>query len=231
MQKLTVVFLLILSAPSCVLSLDTGIYVQSRKQTLWNLRADGKEAEPWKGVSKPQDKKTIYFLPTGFTIQAVLRNAIFSYNTETYVTAETETDTVYLNRVVIPRGTKLHGTAGIQKTHDRVNVYFHTVVFPEGDEIKISAAAKSVDGSDGLIGKVERHKDGRIASIALKTIVAGVAAGVSASAENTAVSGAANEIAGDTIKDIQVADEKIDTSIYVESGVLVQAYLLHRIEY
>ena len=96
------------------------------------------------------------FLHTGFTFDAVLRTAIFSYNTNTPVIAETEFDVSFLGKTMIPKGTKLIGTSAIEKTDDRVNVAFHTMVFPDGSEIKFNGLALWTDGSAGIIGKKTR---------------------------------------------------------------------------
>jgi len=98
------------------------------------------------------------FLHTGFTFDAVLRTAIFSYNTNTPVIAETEFDVSFLGKMMIPKGTKLIGTSAIEKTDDRVNVAFHTMVFPDGSELKFNGLALWTDGSAGIIGKKDKKK-------------------------------------------------------------------------
>ncbi|MDO8757453.1 MAG: hypothetical protein Q7J64_05540, partial [Elusimicrobiota bacterium] len=80
-------------------------------------------------VTQKITSKTNYFLPTGFTFPVRLENAIFSFNVETPAIAVVERDVVYLRRVVIPAGTRAIGSVAVLKSHDRVLINFHTLVF------------------------------------------------------------------------------------------------------
>ena len=63
-----------------------------------------------------------------------------------------------------------------------VNINFHTCVYPDGEEIEIDFMALWTDGSAGVKGKVERHKDAVVAKVAMKGVLAGVQAGAAAGA-------------------------------------------------
>ncbi len=125
--------------------------------------------EPWTGLTNPPPQKGKYFLHTGFIFDAVLTTSIFSYNLESPVIAETEFDIIYLDKIMIPKGTKLIGYASVLKSDDRVNVFFHTIVFPNGQEIKFSGLALHTDGSAGIPGKVKKQKAQIPARILLET--------------------------------------------------------------
>ncbi|MCX7716441.1 MAG: TrbI/VirB10 family protein, partial [Endomicrobia bacterium] len=124
--------------------------------------------ELWTGLTNPPQQKGKYFLHTGFMFDAVLQTAIFSYNLESPVIAETEFDIIYLDKVMIPKGTKLIGYTSVLKSADRVNVFFHTMVFPNGQEIKFAGLALHTDGSAGIPGKVKKHKEAIPAKILLE---------------------------------------------------------------
>ncbi|MFG0221337.1 hypothetical protein, partial [Streptococcus suis] len=84
------------------------------------------------------------FLPTGFTFPVRLENAVYSYNIETPAIAVVEKDVVYLQHVVIPADTRVIGTVGVVKSHDRVLITFHTLVFRTGDEVKFAGMGLSL---------------------------------------------------------------------------------------
>ena len=88
--------------------------------------------EPFTGPTHKVQSQNKYFMHTGFTFDAVLKTAIFSFNTITPVIAETEYPITFLDRVIIPKGTKIIGECSTVKTIDRVNISFHTLVFPQG---------------------------------------------------------------------------------------------------
>lgn len=80
---------------------------------------------PWSGLSNttPFNTGKKYFMYSGFCFDAVLKTAIFSFNLLTPVIAETEFDAICLDRIMIPKGTKIIGYASICKTDDRVQVF------------------------------------------------------------------------------------------------------------
>ena len=117
------------------------------------------------------------FIPTGFVFEAVLDTAIFSINLVTPVIAVLDEDIKYLSQVIFPRGARLIGDVSVVHSLDRVQIKFHTCVFPRGYEIPVKFMALSLDGSAGIKGKVETHKDELAARVAMKSIVSGVQAG------------------------------------------------------
>jgi hypothetical protein len=103
-------------------------------------------------------KKADCFLTTGFSFPARLETAVFSYNIETPAVAILDRNISFLDKVVLPAGARIIGTVAVQKSHDRINLAFATIVFPNGDELKFSGIALSLDGSAGLKGKVENQR-------------------------------------------------------------------------
>ena len=182
------------------------------------------QAEPWPGptVHKTTDKK--YFMPTGFTFDAVLRTAIFSYNTNTPVIAEAEFDITYLGKVMIPKGTRLIGTSAIEKTDDLVNVGFHTAVFPNGEEIKFSGLALWTDGSAGIRGK----KDSKKATIPVKVLLSAAATGASVAGNSSVPTEMVKSVATDAQNEV-ASKQEVSISVPKDIGILV--YIVERIEY
>ncbi|MDE2141454.1 MAG: hypothetical protein KGJ84_03445 [Elusimicrobia bacterium] len=191
------------------------------------------QTAPWQGLTKKPALATRYFLPTGFTFPVRLENAVYSYNVETPAIAVVERNVEYLKKVVIPAGTRVIGTVAVLQSHDRILIGFHTLVFPEGDELKFGGMALSLDGSAGIKGKVETHKDSAVANTVLRSLVTGtqsvlgMAPGVSPIAAQAAAglgSEATREL--DTVRQQQVT-----TSISVDAETGLRVYLPQRLEY
>lgn len=176
--------------------------------------------EPWTGLTNPPQQKGKYFLHTGFMFDAVLQTAIFSYNLESPVIAETEFDITYLDKVMIPKGTKLIGYASVLKSADRVNVFFHTMVFPNGQEIKFAGLALHTDGSAGVPGKVKKHKETIPAKVLLEA------------AANIAAPGVGGVVVKElTAEQAKEMSYKPTYSITVKKGSPILIYNIERIEY
>lgn len=113
--------------------------------------------ESWSGLTDTSCYHTgkKYLLSTGYCFEAVVKTGVFSFNIEPPVVAEVEFDQVYLNKTMIPKGSKIIGYASLYHSDNRVNVFFHTIVFPDGSEIKFSGMALHTDGSAGIPGKIK----------------------------------------------------------------------------
>jgi len=184
----------------------------------------GAAAETWNGPTdhRPTTKK--YYMPTGFTFDGVLRTAIFSFNTNTPVIVETEFDVTYLGKVMIPKGSRLIGTSAIEKTDDRVNVTFHTIVFPNGEEIKFNGLALWTDGSAGIKGKVDKKK----AAIPVKVLLSAAANGAALATNNSVPNEMVKGLATDAQADL-AAKQEVSVSVPKDIGILV--YIVERTEY
>ena len=197
------------------------------------LRARSKEAPAeWKGITNRTPAKTNYFLPTGFTFPARLENAVYSYNVETPAIALVEKDVVYLNRVVIPANTRVIGAVAVLKSHDRILVNFHTLVFDKtGDEVKFAGLALSLDGSAGLKGKVETHKDAAVANTVLRSLVSGTQAALEVSGVSPVASQATQGLSQEAIKELDLERQQVTTSITVDAETGLRVYIPQRLEY
>ena len=178
----------------------------------------------WDGPTKKKMSEDKYFLHTGFTFDAVLRTAIFSFNTITPVVAQTEYDITFLGKVMIPRNTKIIGSCSVEKSVDRVNIVFDTIVFPDGEEINFRGLALDVDGSGGIPGKVTKQK----AKLPAKILLTAAATGASA-ATNSDVP--AEMIKGISDEAQQEIASKQDYSISVKKNTGIQVYVVRRAEY
>ena len=185
---------------------------------------------PWRGVKTPLPRKGNYFLPTGFTFDAVLETAIFSYNLLTPVSAVADENIRYQDEIVFPKGTKFIGNVQVVHTLDRVNIDFHTCVFPDGEEIKVRFLALWTDGSAGVRGKVETHKDAVAAKVAMKSVLAGVQAG--AAAATPTVEGAmATGLSQEAANTLDTSSAKTLESISVEERTPIKIFVKERTEY
>jgi len=113
-------------------------------------------AGSWSGLTDTScyHTRNKYLLPTGYSFEAVIKTAVYSFNMEPPCVAEIEFDQVYLDKIMIPRGSKIIGYASLYHTSNRVNLVFHTIVFPDGSEIKFNGMALHTDGSAGIPGKL-----------------------------------------------------------------------------
>lgn len=181
-------------------------------------------AESWNGPTEKRNPRMNYFLHTGFQFDAVLRTAIFSFNTITPVVAQTEYDITFLGKVMIPRNTKLIGVCNVEKSVNRVNIVFHSMVFPNGQEIRFTGIALHTDGSGGIPGKVDKQK----ASIPAKILIAAAAAQASTTATNSVPVDMIKGIADDVNQELS---QKQDYSITIKKDVPIQVFVTESIEY
>ncbi len=172
------------------------------------------------------------FLPTGFTFPALLPDAIYSYNVAAPVMAVLEDDVKFLDRLVLPRKTRLVGSASTTHSFDRVNVNWTLVVLPEGCEFPISAIALSdKDGSAGVPGTRETHDDAIGAHIAMQSMLTAAGAAATAATPGGAVeglqaghnTGEANQQVGQSLNQVKSLD-----SINVRERTAIRVFVLHR---
>ena len=183
------------------------------------------------GVTQKTPTKANYFLPTGFTFPVRLENAVYSYNVETPAIAVVERDVAYLRRIVIPAGTRAIGTVAVLKSHDRVLVNFHTLVFETGDEVKFTGMALSLDGAAGLKGKVETHKDAAVANTVLRSFVSGTQSALELSGVSPIASSATQGIAQEAVKELDVQRQEVTQSITIEAETGLRVYIPQRFEF
>ena len=172
-----------------------------------------------------------YSLPTGFTFTARTDNKIWSFNVAAPAIAVVDRDIEHLDRIVIPAGTRIIGTVSIEKSLDRALIGWHTMVFPTGDEIHFSGIALAPDGSIGIPGKVETHKDATIASAVLKSMIIGTQAVLNATGTNPIATGATDAVSQEATKVIDQSQEHATVSISVDDYAHLRVYINQRLEY
>lgn len=173
-------------------------------------------------------------LPSGTKIPAYTSGTIFSFNVAAPVTAivskEIEKDGV----VVIPKDSKFLGEVAILKSLSRVNVHFDLLIFPDGREVKVRAIALSEDGSSGIKGRVNKHRDLRVLKALGETVLAGASVfgrgGISRdpySLEDRFRENAFENLTGMAREDLRSV--RTDVSITVESFTPIQVILLEAV--
>ncbi|MFA6093853.1 MAG: TrbI/VirB10 family protein [Elusimicrobiota bacterium] len=188
--------------------------------------------EPWKGVAEKSVSKKNYALPTGFVFPARLENAIYSFNVETPAIAVVERNVTYRDQVVIPAETRVIGTVSVLKSNDRILIHFHTLVFKDGDEVKISAIALSIDGSAGLKGKVETHKDAAVANTVLRSLVNGGQTALDMTGVSPIAAQATQGVSQEAMRELDTErQQQVTTSIWVDAETGLRIYLPQRLEY
>jgi len=180
-------------------------------------------ADKWDGPTR-KSVDSRYYLHTGFLMDAVLLTGIHSFNLATPVIAATEADVIYQGRIMVPKGTKFMGTAAVVKSGDRVNVTFHTMVFPNGQEIPFQGVALDPEGKAGLRGKVKKQR----AALPAQVIVGSVGAAVTAATGQNVAGDLAQAVSEETKAEIA---EKQTYSVEVQGSVPLQIYVNSRVEY
>ncbi len=117
-------------------------------------------------------------LPMGSTIPAKLTNTVLSSDSNSPVIAEIADEIYWKNGIMIPSGTKAIGQGALDDTTERLQVRFHTLVFPEGDQHSLSALALLGDGSSGLAGDFHSRTFPKQAGRFFGTFVGGLAQGL-----------------------------------------------------
>lgn len=216
-----------------VIFVATGAAAQAPAADYLLRQKGGKSDAPaeWIGVTQKTPVKTNYFLPTGFTFPVRLENAVYSYNIETPAIAVVEKDVVYLQRVVIPADTRVIGIVGVVKSHDRVLITFHTLVFRTGDEVKFAGMGLSLDGTAGVKGKVETHKDSSVANTVLRSLVSGTQTALTVSGISPIASGATAGLSQEATKELDTQRQEVTESISIDAETGLRVYVPQRLEF
>lgn len=160
------------------------------------------------------------FMHTGFSFDGALKTQIVSYNVASPVIVNVEYDIIYLKKVVIPKGSLIIGIASTYHSEDRVSVSFHTIVFPDGSELKFNGIALQTDGSAGLVGEVKKATYKATVNTILNTagnLIPGIGGDI------------AKGIAGSGQQ--QIDNTVPDTIITVKKDTALLIYNVNRVEY
>ncbi len=185
-------------------------------------------------VLKTFPSKETWFLPSGTILKGTTQNSIFSFNLECPVIVILDEPALCpkTNAVVLPKGTKLIGTASILKSDDRVNVTFRLLVLPgpSGKEYSIQGLILYPDGSAGLKGVVKEYKELRLMSSAASGAIGGIGQAVAATAGQPIVGQALGGALTAGAGEIQTGmAPKVDVSISVSPFQKCGVFLMNRL--
>ena len=153
---------------------ETSRQVKLEKEKLGPVAILQHKEQPTQMPALVSDGPKSLGVPLGTQVIALLRTKIFSFNIENHIEAESVQDVYYLGKLRIPTGTKFFGTVSVLHSENRVNVRFHRLLLPWGEERSCQAVAHALDGSGGIKGKVHRHWFQRTFSIIGKTALSGL---------------------------------------------------------
>lgn len=121
-------------------------------------------------------------LPMGFGIPVMLLNAVLSTNSASPVIAEISQDVFPPNQsssiASIPANTRAIGNATYDDTSQRIQIRFHTLVYPDGTQHGIQGLGLMSDGSAGVAGDYHSGETTRQIGKFLGNFVGGMADGM-----------------------------------------------------
>ena len=117
-------------------------------------------------------------LPMGTNIPLRLINAVRTSDTGAPVIAVVTDDIIASGSTVIPATTRVIGQAAYSEGDSRLQVRFHTFVYPEGDQHAVQGIAMTTDGSSGLDGDLHSGTATRQFGRFLGTFIGGLASGM-----------------------------------------------------
>lgn len=233
-SRLRLALLAAVSIPPCAFA-DGGGKGSTIDPLVFDLSSREAKPEEWHEVTQKTQRTTRYFLPTGFTFPVRLMNAVYSYNVASPAICVIEKEVLYgdekRRRVVLPPGTQVIGTVSVQQDHDRILITFQNIVFPDGEEVKFTGWGLSLDGSLGIKGKVETHKDSAVANTVLRALITGTEGALTMSGVSPIATGAAQGLSGEATKELDVQRQQVTTSISIDADAGLRVYLPQRIEY
>ncbi len=119
-----------------------------------------------------------FALPMGSTFPAVIVNTLLSSDAAQPVIAQVNESVFWKNSVFIPEGTRAIGNATFDDTARRLQIRFHTLVYPGGDQHAVSALALLPDGSSGIPGDYHSGEFARQTGRFAGTFIGGLADGM-----------------------------------------------------
>src|SRR3989338_2032081 len=132
-----------------------------------------KEGSSLSRSRQPDEMQKPLGIPSGTKIPALLSNSVFSFNVAAPVLALVSKDFNWQEQILIPKDSKFLGEASVLKSLDRINVSFDLLIFPDGRQMRVRAMALSEDGSGGIKGKVEKHRDVKVLKAIGETLLGG----------------------------------------------------------
>lgn len=123
-------------------------------------------------------------VPLGSMVKCLLIHNIVTNNFSAPVIAQVWEDFYFNDKLLLPFGTRIYGTAVPGRQRDRVAVKFHSIVFRDGKTIKIDAIGLSKDGSGGVTGTVINEANKHMFVEMAVNFLGGLALGIQETATN-----------------------------------------------
>lgn len=119
-------------------------------------------------------------IPPGTLLKTKLVNKVISGKRSNPVIAVITEDYIHLGTTAIPRGTKLLGQSQHDEESRRIQVSFHTAVFPDQSSFSFSGLALDLNdqGSAGLNGNYKSKQATRLSGTLLSEFISGFAEGM-----------------------------------------------------
>ncbi len=202
-----------------------------------SIRSRQKVSQPAFMYGDVKNRKSENLVPLGSMINCVLVHNIVTNNFASPVIVQVM-KSFYFNRLLLPAGTRIYGTARPGIERDRVLVSFHTIIFQNGREIKIRAIGLSEDGSAGLTAILINRQNKKRILAGILNFLSGALLGfqetatnaitgireVETTTRNAALEGGANSFEKEA-KRMQKEIEKAEGYGIVSAGSQVKVYV------
>jgi hypothetical protein len=113
---------------------------------------DNRPPNPSPPRPRPSGFETKNFLPRGAVIPVYILSMVKTGDMEDMVEMGVAKNVVFNGKVQLPFGTRILGSAAMAGDGDRVAINVDTILFPNGDELPISATVKDMDRGPGVRG-------------------------------------------------------------------------------
>lgn len=129
------------------------VEINSQALTIYDAKRDRKATASAPAARRLTGFDTKNFLPRGFFFPVYILTTIQTVNQEDLIIMGVAENVIFQNKVQIPFGTRLLGSAAASNFEDRVSVNVDTILYPDGRELPISAFLKdSSDLASGVRG-------------------------------------------------------------------------------
>lgn len=111
---------------------------------------DNRPPGPARPRPRPSGFETKNFLPRGAIIPVYVLSMVKTGTMEDMVEMGVAKNVIFNGKVQLPFGTRILGSAAMAGDGDRVAINVDTILFPNGEELPISATVKDMDRGPGI---------------------------------------------------------------------------------
>jgi type IV secretory pathway VirB10-like protein len=155
-------------------SLGSGSVLHASGQASGRTRTSNQVIRRGEGGNDPGSR-----LPMGYGVPARLLNAVLSTDSASPVVAEITQDVFASQSTLsIPAGSRVIGSASFDDSSKRIQLRFHTFVYPEGDQHGLQGIGLMRDGSAGIAGDYHSEDFKRQSGRFLGNLIGGIADGM-----------------------------------------------------